>query len=66
MSEVKIKYGELVKAISMGARILAVAPCEDCNSPKSMRYGGTRRCFKCWESHIAPKKKTKKKDKSRE
>jgi uncharacterized Zn finger protein (UPF0148 family) len=65
MNNVQIKYSELANAMTMGKNILASVQCEDCGSPKSMNYGGTRRCFKCWEANIVPKKKTKKKDRVR-
>ena len=59
----QIKRHELTMAMGMGAQVLAETPCQDCGSPKSLKYGNEYRCFKCWEAHIVPKKKNLKKQK---
>lgn len=59
----KIERHELAKAMKMSTRVLTDVPCEECGVPKSFKYGAERRCFKCWQNHIAPKKKNFKKKK---
>jgi len=63
----RIKYGELVRAIGMGDKVLASKKCEGCGAPKSMHYADRNLCFKCWSKaeNIQPKKKNFKKKKEK-
>jgi len=58
-----IKRHELAMAMGMGIKVLSQVPCQECGDSKSLKYGTEHRCFKCWEKHIAPKKKNFKKKK---